>query len=168
MQPEQSQPGTPLPFDGADNFRELGGYPVQDGRHIRRGVFWRTGALGKLVSEHDRSLFLSLGIRSVLDTTMRPGLRKALESQLREYDSIETVFYSCRAFHYNRHGILLAPGGNCKYPGTAGSQIQYPFCPLCGRSSGRNIFHRQREGFRKLSRHDCGIYMVRRKSTWPG
>ena len=75
MQPEQSQPGTPLPFDGADNFRELGGYPVQDGRHIRRGVFWRTGALGKLVSEHDRSLFLSLGIRSVLD------LRSSAERQ---------------------------------------------------------------------------------------
>ncbi len=31
-----------------------------------------------------------LGIRSVLDTSMRPGLRKALESQLREYDSIES------------------------------------------------------------------------------
>ncbi len=31
-----------------------------------------------------------IGIRSVLDTTMEPGLRKALESQLREYDSIET------------------------------------------------------------------------------
>mgnify|MGYP002514598156 CR=1 FL=1 len=31
-----------------------------------------------------------IGIRSVLDTGMRPGLRKALESQLREYDAIET------------------------------------------------------------------------------
>ncbi len=31
-----------------------------------------------------------VGIRSVLDTPMRPGLRKALESQLREYDIIET------------------------------------------------------------------------------
>ena len=30
------------------------------------------------------------GIRSVLDTSMRPALRKALESQLREYDSIES------------------------------------------------------------------------------
>ena len=28
-------------------------------------------------------------IRSVLDTSMRPALRKALEAQLREYDSIE-------------------------------------------------------------------------------
>lgn len=31
-----------------------------------------------------------IGIRSVLDTSMRPGLRKALEDQLKEYDSIET------------------------------------------------------------------------------
>ena len=31
-----------------------------------------------------------IGIRSVLDTSMRTGLRKALQSQLREYDSIET------------------------------------------------------------------------------
>ena len=31
-----------------------------------------------------------LGIRSCLNTSMRPGLRKALESQLREYDTIES------------------------------------------------------------------------------
>ena len=31
-----------------------------------------------------------IGIRTVLDTTMKPGLRKALESQLREYDKIES------------------------------------------------------------------------------
>ncbi len=31
-----------------------------------------------------------VGIRSVLDTSMRPGLRKALESQLQEYDGIES------------------------------------------------------------------------------
>lgn len=35
-----------------------------------------------------------IGIRSVLDTSMRPGLRKALESQLHEYDSIETEAHS--------------------------------------------------------------------------
>lgn len=35
-----------------------------------------------------------IGIRSVLDTTMRPGLRKALESQLQEYDLIESEAHS--------------------------------------------------------------------------
>lgn len=31
-----------------------------------------------------------VGIRAVLDTPMQPDLRKALQSQLREYDSIES------------------------------------------------------------------------------
>lgn len=31
-----------------------------------------------------------VGIRSVLETTMEPDLRRALESQLREYDGIES------------------------------------------------------------------------------
>ena len=35
-----------------------------------------------------------IGIRSVLDHTMRPGLRKALQAQLREYDSIESEAHS--------------------------------------------------------------------------
>ena len=34
------------------------------------------------------------GIRSVLETAMRPGLRKALEAQLKEYDSIEIEAHS--------------------------------------------------------------------------
>ena len=38
-----------------------------------------------------------VGIRSVLDTSMRPGLRKALESQLHEYDSIETEAHAIAA-----------------------------------------------------------------------
>lgn len=35
-----------------------------------------------------------LEIKSVLDTSMRPGLRKALEGQLKEYDSIESDAHS--------------------------------------------------------------------------
>lgn len=38
-----------------------------------------------------------IGIRSVLDTRMRPGLRLALEQQLREYDQIETEAHTLAA-----------------------------------------------------------------------
>lgn len=38
-----------------------------------------------------------IGIRCVLDSSMRPGLRKALESQLQEYDQIETEAHSIAA-----------------------------------------------------------------------
>ena len=37
------------------------------------------------------------GIRSVLDSSMRPSLRKVLEAQLREYDSIETEAHAIAA-----------------------------------------------------------------------
>lgn len=35
-----------------------------------------------------------IGIRGILDTSMRPGLRKALQSQLQEYDAIESEAHS--------------------------------------------------------------------------
>ena len=38
-----------------------------------------------------------IGIRSVLDTRMRPGLRRDLEQQLREYDQIETEAHTLAA-----------------------------------------------------------------------
>lgn len=37
------------------------------------------------------------GIRSALGSAMRPGLRKALESQLKEFDSIETEAHEIAA-----------------------------------------------------------------------
>lgn len=38
-----------------------------------------------------------IGIRSVLESSMRPSLRKALESQLQEYDAIESEAHSIAA-----------------------------------------------------------------------
>ena len=38
-----------------------------------------------------------ISIRKVLDTSMRPALRKALQSQLREYDAIESEAYALAA-----------------------------------------------------------------------
>lgn len=38
-----------------------------------------------------------LGIRSVLETEMKPELRQAIESQLREYDAIESQAHSIAA-----------------------------------------------------------------------
>ena len=50
-----------------------------------------------------------VGIRSVLDTSMRPGLRKALESPLREYDAIETEAHTIATPRGWEHPEL-APG----------------------------------------------------------
>ncbi|MDD7389142.1 MAG: tyrosine-protein phosphatase [Lachnospiraceae bacterium] len=60
-------PGTPLPFEGTDNFRELGGYRAADGRAVRYGQFYRSGALNPLKSVSDRSLLESLKLKTILD-----------------------------------------------------------------------------------------------------
>lgn len=70
-------PGTPLPFETAENFRELGGWPAADGRRVKRGLFWRSGALRHIVTPEDRERFEKLGIRVVCD--LRSGVERARE-----------------------------------------------------------------------------------------
>lgn len=67
-------PGTPLPFEAAENFRELGGWPATDGRRVRRGLLWRSGALCELTSPRDRQRFAALGVRVVCD--LRSGVER--------------------------------------------------------------------------------------------
>lgn len=66
-------PGTPLTFQTAENFRELGGWPAADGRRVKHGLIWRSGALCQISSPEERKRFEELGIRVVCD------LRSAVE-----------------------------------------------------------------------------------------
>ena len=59
-------PGTPLPFEACDNFRELGGYQGLGGKHVKYGVFYRTPALANLHTPADLERFASLGVRTIL------------------------------------------------------------------------------------------------------
>lgn len=59
--------GTQLPFEGGNNFRELGGYPAAGGRPVRRGVIYRGIPTANLTSAADRALLDSLGLRFILD-----------------------------------------------------------------------------------------------------
>ena len=66
-------PGKPLPFETAENFRELGGWPAAQGRRVKRGLIWRSGALCQIRTPADQARFEQLGIRVVSD------LRSAVE-----------------------------------------------------------------------------------------
>lgn len=55
-----------LPFQGANNFRDMGGYPCADGRHIRSGQVFRSDHLGNL-TEEDQVLLRQLGVKTVID-----------------------------------------------------------------------------------------------------
>ena len=60
-------PGTQLPFAGGNNFRELGGYEADEGKHIKWGQIWRGIPTCKLTGEADRAKLDALGLRLILD-----------------------------------------------------------------------------------------------------
>ena len=56
-----------LAFAGGNNFRELGGYEADEGKHVKWGQIWRGIPTGALTGEADRKLLDSLGLRLILD-----------------------------------------------------------------------------------------------------
>ncbi len=91
-------PGTPLPFETAENFRELGGWPTMDGRHVKHGLFWRCGALCQIASPADRQRFENLGIKVICD--LRSSQERAIEPDP-EFEGIR----------YHRISAILNPDG---------------------------------------------------------
>lgn len=73
-----------LPLDGMDNFRDLGGYETGDGRRLRWGRVYRSGALGDL-SDEDLDYLHDLGINLVCDFRS-PAEREASPDRLPETD----------------------------------------------------------------------------------
>ena len=65
--PAHPAPGTQLEFAGGNNFRELGGYEADEGKHVKWGQIYRGIPTGKLTGEADRRLLDSLGLRLILD-----------------------------------------------------------------------------------------------------
>jgi protein-tyrosine phosphatase len=57
---------TPIALERASNLRDLGGWPTQDGRRVRRGLIYRAPALLGL-SAADRAVVAALGIRVAVD-----------------------------------------------------------------------------------------------------
>ena len=55
-----------LDFEGAHNFRDMGGYPLSDGRRVRDGRLFRSDHLGRL-TDADQALLDEIGIRAVID-----------------------------------------------------------------------------------------------------
>jgi protein-tyrosine phosphatase len=59
-------PARHLNLAGASNFRDLGGYPTQDGRTVRWRQIFRSNHLGHLTDE-DIAIMRDLGVRSAFD-----------------------------------------------------------------------------------------------------
>ncbi len=87
--------GRIIPFRNAANFRDLGGYPTQDGRRVRSGLLYRGASLERLEYSEDWDLLLSLGLKAVLD------FRSSMESEASPDPAIPgAVSLRCCAMHY--------------------------------------------------------------------
>ena len=58
--PVHPAPGTQLPFAGATNFRELGGYPADEGKTVRWGQIWRGVCTARLTDPADRARLVQI------------------------------------------------------------------------------------------------------------
>lgn len=65
-EPDAREEHRKLNFDGADNFRDLGGYETRDGRTVKWGLVYRADALSDL-SKEDQAFIQRLGIKTVVD-----------------------------------------------------------------------------------------------------
>jgi protein-tyrosine phosphatase len=79
-----------VPFSAVFNFRDLGGYPVADGRTVRWGRVYRSDGLFRL-TEGDFATFAALDLRTVLD--------------LRRPDELTTDGRVAEAFGLDYHNV---------------------------------------------------------------
>jgi protein-tyrosine phosphatase len=63
-------------LEGISNFRDLGGYPTEQGRVVRTGLVFRSGAL-HAPTKSDRDQLRALGVRVAID--LRPAQEQAAE-----------------------------------------------------------------------------------------
>jgi len=104
--PVHPAPGTQLPFAGATNFRELGGYPADEGKTVRWGQIWRGVCTARLTDPADRARLDALGLRLILD------LRSTAEAQA-EPDYVPDgarLVQICALCSDDGHEISFAPG----------------------------------------------------------
>lgn len=71
---EQRETHRKLAMDGAENFRDLGGYQTEDGRTVKWGLIYRSDSLAEL-SDEDMAFMQRMKIRQVVD------LRTAFEKE---------------------------------------------------------------------------------------
>lgn len=122
-----------------------------------------------------------IGIRSVLDTAMRPTLRKALESQLQEYDCIESEAHGIASSRGWEVPELSGPvrtmadmmtrmqltGGNTDSK-IAGMMIQGNTRGMIKSLKDLHQFNRQDQPLRNLSQKllDCETANIRQMQTF--
>ncbi len=97
-----------LPLQGSCNFRDIGGYPGQDGRTVRWNRLYRSDAL-HMVTPADLELLSPLGVATLID------LRSAREVERSGLSPLTTT-HGARHHHLPFAPRAADPGDFAKYP----------------------------------------------------
>lgn len=87
-----------LPLVQGSNFRDVGGYPAADGKHVKWGRIFRSGAT-PMLTEQDLTQVRGLGLRDMIDL-------RSSEERAAAPSSIEGVRYS--AVGYSMRRVIAA------------------------------------------------------------
>jgi len=93
-------------LDGAANFRDLGGYATEDGRHVKWGLFYRSDNLSEL-TDPDLDKLADLGLALVCDFRGGPEWREAPD-RLPETSPPEVVHLEIWEESFDANGIRAA------------------------------------------------------------
>ncbi|WP_179506370.1 MULTISPECIES: tyrosine-protein phosphatase [unclassified Sphingomonas] len=102
-----------LPLAQGSNFRDLGGYPAADGKTVRWGLLYRSGAT-PLLSDRDVALVRGLGLTSMVDLRSDEERRLAptrLAGQVHQ----DAVAYSMMALFAGAQGGKMPSNGGALY-----------------------------------------------------
>jgi protein-tyrosine phosphatase len=97
-------------LEGAQNFREVGGYPTKDGRRVRRGLLWRSARLDELTAG-DIEVVQELRIAAIADLR-RPKERTLNSTRQQILAGVRTLAWDTRNPRYDKapHGLFSSGG----------------------------------------------------------
>ncbi|CAN5328224.1 tyrosine-protein phosphatase [soil metagenome] len=93
-----------IPLKQGSNFRDIGGYPAADGKHVRWGVLYRAGATAMLTPD-DVATVSGLGLTQIIDL-------RSDEERVLAPTKIDGVPYS--AVGYSMQRIFEGPNGSAR------------------------------------------------------
>ncbi len=116
-----------LPLAQGSNFRDLGGYPAADGKTVRWGLIYRSGAT-PLLSPADIAMVRGLGLTTMVDLRSDEERRLA-PTRLAGHIHQDAVPYSMMALFAGNHGKVTGNGGALyrQFPTLLAPQVRLVF-----------------------------------------
>lgn len=111
-----------LPLDGGSNFRDMGGYFTSDGRVVRRGLLFRSGAMTSL-TQQDEAYLQSFGFQRIVD------LRSNEERELYPNRWAQSADIPLIAHDYSMRELMARMAGEDGQPAMSGMHTLYRGLP---------------------------------------